>query len=371
MVERDNELAIDLDNVLAVDAFAALARQLQSVDLVEMFPGPDELCASGPEGRFLHELCIPFVRRREPTPRRASTPSPAAPAVRRTFPPGSEWLYAKLYTGTSTADQVLREAVGPLVREALASGAADRWFFLRYGDPDWHLRLRLHGEPGRLRAEVLPALEEMAGPLLAEGLVWRFQLDTYEREIERYGGAAGIERVEEIFEADSEAVLAILESLEGIAGADARWRLALAGIDRLVSDFGFAEEAKTGFLRRMQESSAREAQADAGFVQQLAERLRRERSSLEELLAPSHPNPSLAPGLAALERRSVRLAPLAAGLRDQAREGPLTLGIGELALSVVHMFANRLLRSEGRAHEVVLYDFLYRLHRSRAARQGT
>jgi hypothetical protein len=40
MVERDNELAIDLDNVLAVDAFAALARQLQSVDLVEMFPGP-------------------------------------------------------------------------------------------------------------------------------------------------------------------------------------------------------------------------------------------------------------------------------------------------------------------------------------------
>ena len=41
---------------------------------------------------------------------------------------------------------------------------------------------------------------------------------------------------------------------------------------------------------------------------------------------------------------------------------------GELALTFLHMFTNRLLRSEGRAHEVVLYDFLSRLHQSRAAR---
>src|SRR6202030_2223556 len=46
----------------------------------------------------------------------------AAPAgnglqVRRTFPPGSEWLFAKLYTGTATADRVLRDVLAPLVRE--------------------------------------------------------------------------------------------------------------------------------------------------------------------------------------------------------------------------------------------------------------
>ncbi len=65
--------------------------------------------------------------------------------VQRTFPPGSEWLYAKLYTGTATADQILRDVIAPLVAEVLGSGAAERWFFIRYGDPDWHVRLRFHG----------------------------------------------------------------------------------------------------------------------------------------------------------------------------------------------------------------------------------
>ena len=46
--------------------------------------------------------------------------------MRRTFAPGSEWLYAKLYTGTATADRVLRDVLAPLVREALGSGWAGR-----------------------------------------------------------------------------------------------------------------------------------------------------------------------------------------------------------------------------------------------------
>lgn len=368
LVERDNELALDLDNVLCLDAFLALARRSPPADLVELFPSPDELCATGPEGRFLHEISIPVVRRHEPPAARPAAP-PAT--LRRTFPPGSEWLYAKLYSGTSTADRVLREALGPLIREALAGGAADRWFFLRYGDPDWHLRVRWHGDPRRLHQEVLPALEHTVSGLIEEGLVWRFQLDTYDREVERYGGAEGIELAERLFWVDSEAVLALLETLEGIDGADARWRLALAGIDRLLADLGFAGAEKLEMLRRMQESSAREVRANAAFVQQLADRLRRERPSLEELLEPElaagHP---LAPGFAVLDERSRRLAPIASELRARERAGRLAFGVGDLALSFVHMFTNRLLRSEGRAHEVVLYDFLYRLHRSRAARGG-
>jgi hypothetical protein len=125
----------------------------------------------------------------------------------RCFPPGSEWLYAKLYTGTATADQVLRQVVRPVTETALRCGAADGWFFIRYGDPDWHLRLRLHGQPKRLQEEVWPALRAAVVPLLDNGRVWRMQLDTYEREVERYGGAEGIELAERLFQADSEAML--------------------------------------------------------------------------------------------------------------------------------------------------------------------
>src|SRR5262249_34676440 len=156
--------------------------------LIEMFPGPDQLCVRGPEGRFVHEIVVPFVREKEtrrqgetaavkePVPTRSASVCPGlpVPSSGRSFPPGSEWLYAKLYTGPAAVDQVLRDVVKPVVQKVMHSGAADRWFFIRYGDPDWHLRLRFHGVPNRLHGEVLPALQAAAAPLLADGLLWRF-----------------------------------------------------------------------------------------------------------------------------------------------------------------------------------------------------
>src|SRR3954453_2569686 len=123
---------------------------------------------------------------------------PPLPPLPRSFPPGSEWLYLKVYTGTSTADGLLREVVGPVAREALAQGAADSWFFIRYGDPEWHLRLRFHGDPSRLLGEVLPLLSDAVVPLLERGEVRRFELGTYERELERYGGPVGMPLCEQM-----------------------------------------------------------------------------------------------------------------------------------------------------------------------------
>src|SRR5262249_22829447 len=154
------------------------------------------------------ELVVPFVKRAAP---RAAVPAPmAVPAsFPRSFVPGSEWLFAKLYTGTAGADDVLREVVRPVVAAALARGDADGWFFLRYRDPAWHVRLRLHGPPEALLGRVLPALEEASRPLreAAGGSprIARIALDTYEREVERYGGPEGVLLAEQIFMADSEA----------------------------------------------------------------------------------------------------------------------------------------------------------------------
>jgi hypothetical protein len=39
-----------------------------------------------------------------------------------------------------------------------------------------------------------------------------------------------------------------------------------------------------------------------------------------------------------------------------------------MAVSLAHMHVNRFIRSAARAHEMVLYDFLFQTHRSRAAR---
>jgi thiopeptide-type bacteriocin biosynthesis protein len=378
---------IDLDNVLSLETLAHEVRGWTSVPLVEMVPGPDQLCASGPEGQFTHQIIVPFVRpspqpATQPTTQRAPKTQPAtrlathptqrsaaAPCTRR-FPPGSEWLYVKLFTGTATADQVLLP-VARAIGSSLADGGADQWFFIRYGDPDWHLRLRVHGTPDRLLHEMLPLLHRVTEPLLDAGLVWRVQLDSYEREVERYGGEAGIRLAERVFHADSDAVLDVVRQLPGDAGAELRWRVALRGIDLLFDDLGLTLEQKRVIARRARGGYGSEFGVDGTFSREVSRRFRQERSSVEAVLD-SHrkPPPELAPSLRVLHWRSIVLAPAAQELRALADAGRLSVDLSELAISLAHMHVNRMLRSAQRAQELVLYELLDRAYSSQAARRS-
>ncbi len=381
LADGDNELLVDFDNALSVEGWLDVLEGRREAQLYELFPGPEELCARGPEGRFVHELVVPLVRQREQPaadsvsgrPLRPQGPLGPFPPVRRSFPPGSEWLFTKLYVGASTVDTLLRDVVGPLVRDFQAAGAVDSWFFLRYGDPRWHLRVRFHGAPDRLRSEVLPRLEEAVAPLLRDGSLWRFQLDTYDREVERYGGPAGIEVVERLFHLDSEAALGIVELLEGDEGADARWRLALVSADLLLGDLGMDAVGKRAVLHQIRESFFREFGGGKPLRVQLDQKQRTERRLLETLVAQassSEPDAGgdLAPGLEILRRRSERHAPVIAELLRREREGQLSSPVAQIAPSLIHMLVNRLIRSAPRAHELVLYDLLAAIYDSQAAR---
>ncbi|HZT42757.1 MAG TPA: lantibiotic dehydratase [Chthonomonadaceae bacterium] len=384
LADADNTLPVDLDNVFSVEAFLAAVAGREEAALVEPFPASDRLCAHGPEGRFVHELVVPFLRRPAgeassteigplPSRRRTAQESTVVTPVPlpRTLPPGSDWLYAKLYSGTATADAILREAIAPLAKGLLAEGAADVWFFLRYADPEPHLRVRFQGTPESLRAHVLPALQAVLLPLVEEGRAWRLQFDTYEREVERYGGPEGIPLAERMFWADSEAALEILRALTpGDAGLEERWRLALRGADLLLADFGLDLEQRWALMKQARQGFAREFRADTNLERQLGDRFREERRSLEGLLDPANDAASpLAAGLAALHRRSERLTPIITQWTAAEQAGRLTVSRAELLPSLIHMQMNRLLRGAQRMQELVLYDFLARLYESQVARQ--
>jgi thiopeptide-type bacteriocin biosynthesis protein len=115
---------------------------------------------------------------------------------------------------------------------------------------------------------------------------------------------------------------------------------------------------------------------DGRFRGQVGARFRAERAALEQLLddAMGHaedeadPASPLHKGLLALRERSTRISRATAELRALADDGELTVPLSDLAASFVHMHVNRSLRSAQRAHELVLYELLDRLHSSRAGR---
>jgi thiopeptide-type bacteriocin biosynthesis protein len=135
----------------------------------------------------------------------------------------SDWIYFGLCVGDARGgmDHLLLDAVPRL----LARGLHDRWFFLRYADARGpHLRLRLRarrdGAPA-LREELEPMCRRAVDELGGSGVF----VDTYEPEHARFGGPAGTDVAEELFERSSELALDALRAER--AGCFTRFELAV------------------------------------------------------------------------------------------------------------------------------------------------
>jgi thiopeptide-type bacteriocin biosynthesis protein len=369
--DHHNLYPIDLDNVLSVESCRGLLRLREHATFFEMIPAPGDMGPFGPDGAFCHEIVLPFTRKRPAetsttakSPERV-TPPRSAPRSTRRFLPGSEWLYAQIHTGTATADRILVDIIAPLMDDSSLVGDG-HWFFLRYDEPDHHIRLRVQGEPGRLVGRVLPRLMGALAPSLDDRSVRSVKLDTYDREIERYGGPVGIGLSEAVFKADSEAVLAILRDFRGDAAADARWKLTLRGMHDLLDDLHLGLHERLALTTELRDRFAEEHRADTRLERQLGATFRKERLELESLM--KNGSERFSAGCRAFATRSQRLGEVMARLRSASSAGELTCSLSEIAASYLHMHANRMLRSDQRAHEMALYDFLSRLYQSETAR---
>lgn len=228
LVERDNRLPIRISSPLGL---AVLHDQLRSVTdevvrFEEVLPEPGDLWMSRSGDGYAAEFVASLVT----TAQRAALPLGARPDERRDnrSGPGSEWCYAKLYCGRSNIDALLVTSVAPLLNGLIEQGIVDRWFFIRYQDPDWHVRLRMRATAAG-RGRLLAATAERCEQLLSAGLVERYAFDTYAREFERYGGAQHFDDAESIFHRDSMTALEALR--ERPSTRDARIRLALETVE--------------------------------------------------------------------------------------------------------------------------------------------
>ncbi|MDQ1293729.1 MAG: lantibiotic biosynthesis protein [Actinomycetota bacterium] len=255
-----------------------------------------------------------------------------------TSDPGGEWLYAKLYVEPGQQDSLLTDQIADICRAACTAGRTDRWFFIRYQDPDAHLRLRLHGDPRVLYGDVLPLLTDMVSQQRARRTVREMTLAPYDPEIERYGGAEVMESAERVFQTDSEVVLRVLEATRQGASDLTLVEAAAVGVVRLLTAFGGADQAGAWLMR-------------TGTVQEYRDEFRRFRRRLVPAVAGADghwrgadrsPHP-LEP-LFALSGQALR--DYATALDRAAADDAPVVERGAIAASLVHMHCNRLLGTD-------------------------
>jgi thiopeptide-type bacteriocin biosynthesis protein len=216
MAFMDLRVRIDLDEPHHLDLLRQQLRKSPWTVLTEVPDIESYGWLSGPGGVHANEIVFPLVARRDPTTPHTSAHRPTAARLRPRpeehsigHSPGGEWLYAKLYCPRGLQDRLLAGHLPQFV--TAVDDVVDRWFFVRYwDDAGHHLRLRFHGDPAVLGSRALPALHDWADGLRRAGLGGALVLDTYHPELERYGGPAAITMAEQVFHADSLAVLAQL-----------------------------------------------------------------------------------------------------------------------------------------------------------------
>lgn len=197
----DNRIELNLDSELHLRLLRDRLRRNPDSELLEQ-PCGGEYDAGWLEG---HANEIVFsLRPTAVVPEETTSVAPMR-TNRLTHAPGGEWLFAKLYAPEPNHDALLTRRLPELL--GALPDSVDRWFFLRYRDPEPHLRLRLHGDPGELAAHLLPSVHDWAADLRSRGESSRLVLDNYDPELERYGGPELITAAERVFHADSIAAI--------------------------------------------------------------------------------------------------------------------------------------------------------------------
>ncbi|MBW8879505.1 MAG: lantibiotic dehydratase [Acidobacteria bacterium] len=362
----DNRLVLDLDQAAQATELETELRKLGdsggAILVQEVLPALEDAWLPGPGGHYYGELVVPMVlrrgapalERRAAAAARTSIPQPAVDAASpaalaaRYRPPGSDWLYVKLYCPRDHEDDVICGSMQTFAENAVASRLADSWFFLRYSDPDPHLRVRFHGSPERLRSQLFAHLCDWAGGLMSDGLCLKFVMDTYEQEIERFGGPEGMAAAEALFAADSLGATELVGLFREKRWPHDQTALLALSSDDLLGGLGFDEADRLRWYRQQTNDGGPEAGAD------YRQRKNVLRALLGQPLESLAKDPGRAEIAAALTRRRNALLLVGRQLRQLAEQGALGLSIDILCRSFVHLHVNRMAGAEGPSEQRIL-----------------
>jgi len=356
LTERDNRLLLNLDREdhAAELFYAATAHgKMHQLCLQEALPGPNDAWIVGEGGHYIPECIFQILRKSENTSASYVLPgltTKPAYAVQRVYIPGDTWVFCKLYISVAQQDDYLAVYVDQLVRFVFEKQAAETWFFVRYADPEFHIRLRFKVSNTIMSRSLTSILVSWAAKMQAAGLLQRFCIDQYEREIERYGGAKAIETAEAIFAAESELCLSLICAQQsGQLGDISLLQAAVLTTSILLMSFGLDDLRQSAWAKARHGSHARFTQDYRKDRQKIILLLRQYKTG-------EVANCQVGEACKTLEQR---LKALGGHYRQLERSGHLGLPLEYILESFVHMHTNRLIGMD-RIQEQRLLTYLYR-----------
>lgn len=276
--------------------------------------------------------------------------------IQRDYFPGDKWLYFKIYSGLKTGENILLNILYPFADNLIKKNIIEKWFFIRYSDPEFHIRIRFLFVNTESIGYIISTLNNKLKNLCNDHYIFNISIATYSRELERYG-ISNMELSESIFYHDSNCICSILKRIEHLDD-NYRWIIAFRLLDGIFNAFKFSLKERQEYTNSLDISYKAEFGYTMYNSKQLNSLYRKHKKTIYNILKSKNEDDKLTKVIAHIDKRNKKLQML---FNDHGIE---TVNIR----AIIHMMMNRLFINQNRTHELLIYNFLNRYYISEIAK---
>lgn len=368
--EGDNELLIDTNIYVALETFIDLLKKNKEANIKEHLDEEVNPLIKDIANRSYSNECIAIVIREDELSETKVKELMCYEIDEHAISTvGDKWMYYKIYCGVKTSDKILVEYIYPIIEDLCQNNLIEKFFFVRYVDPTFHLRIRFLLFKRNSYEEVISIVYKKLQPLLIKGVINKIQIDTYKRELIRYGFKT-IMHAETVFHNDSNFVLKVLAHLnEEEIGHELRWRIAIISTDRYLDDFGLSQVQKMELYEKLSNLFYQENFNDKKIKKILDNNYRNHADVIKGIFnSDSKIFEEIKPIIEKLNKRKESNIGAVSAILKLQKEGILDVEVENILSSFLHMSLNRIFMGRSRINEFVVYYYLAKYYRSNVKR---
>jgi lantibiotic biosynthesis protein len=344
LVDGDNELLVNTKSSTSVDAFIETIKKRNSIVIKEIIIPTTKLFTNENKEFYCNQFIAPLIKT-EKIYKDILQKDIKNIEIQREFLIGSKWLYYKLYCGCNDAEKILTTNILPLIQYLLKEKLITEFYFIRYTDPQFHLRIRFLIPDVNNTPQILKICSITFKDLLDKQFVWKIQNDLYIREIERYHPLL-IESTESLFFMDSITTLHFLNKLNSEEKEKERWLFAMQKIETLLKLFNYSLDDKIELCLKLKTAFKKEFQFDKNANNTINKKYNENRAIIlnkiydEKNIIDFEFNKAIEILIVSIKTHSLK--------------------IDDYLPSYIHMILNRIFITNVRLHEAVVYDFMHK-----------
>jgi len=327
-------------------AFLLFCKNKTDFYIEETFIKEEQLVTDENQAPFISEFIINLEHNEQ-----IYTAYPFAPPIDTTvytssYLPGEEWLYFEIYCHPSNSSSLLLAIHAHYLRHIKQK--IKNWFFIRYMDPSYHIRLRIQPKEKGQTGGLIAGLSKLLRPYTEQGIVADLQLKTYRPELERYGKER-MHLVEKCFGTDSNFVLQLLSKSFTV---NLLYYISIMLMENIMQATGFRLQEQLKFAEKMAGAFSSEMNISTEGFKKVNKAYKdfTDETATDEGKLPEKK-------MEATQRRFLQVLETSKGTEKD-----------KLLSDLFHMHTNRLFNNDQRMHEMVMYLYLTKRIKTRIGR---